>query len=150
LRRRSVWAARLLPVAAGAAFALSAITTKLLTDAGTGAPATVAFWLATTAAVSGIGAVDELSAFRTAGASTVAPVVLATETLIPVALAPVIFGETWPESAARRAGLAIAILAVVGGAVVLGRARGFAAVVDEHHAVGESSCEQAVSANQRS
>jgi len=150
LRRRSVWAARLLPVAAGAAFALSAITTKLLTDAGTGAPATVAFWLATTAAVSAIGAVDELSAFRTAGASTVAPVVLATETLIPVALAPVIFGETWPESAARRAGLAIAILAVVGGAVVLGRARGFAAVVDEHHAVGESSCEQAVSANQRS
>ena len=150
LRRRSVWAARLLPVAAGAAFALSAITTKLLTDAGTGEPATVAFWLATTAAVSAIGAVDELSAFRTAGASTVAPVVLATETLIPVALAPVIFGETWPESAARRAGLAIAILAVVGGAVVLGRARGFAAVVDEHHAVGESSCEQAVSANQRS
>jgi len=71
-------------------------------------------------------------------------------TLIPVALAPVIFGETWPESAARRAGLAIAILAVVGGAVVFGRARGFAAVVDEHHAVGESSCEQAVSANQRS
>jgi len=73
LRRRSVWAARLLPVAAGAAFALSAITTKLLTDAGTGAPATVAFWLATTAAVSAIGAVDELSAFRTAGASPARP-----------------------------------------------------------------------------
>jgi drug/metabolite transporter (DMT)-like permease len=149
-RRRSVWVARLLPVAAGAAFALSTITTKLLTDAGTGAPAAVAFWLGATALASAIGAVDELSAFRTAGASTVAPVVLATETLIPVALAPVLFGETWPEAAARRAGLALAIAAVVVGAIVLGRARGFAAVVDDPHDLGASSCEQAASANQRS
>ena len=147
VRRRSVWVSRLLPVAAGAAFALSAITTKLLTDAGTGAAAAAAAWLVATALASAVGAIDELSAFRTAGAATVAPLVLATETLIPVALAPVLFGETWPESAARRLGLALAVAA---GAVVLGRARGFASVVEEAHDLGASSSEQAASANQRS
>jgi hypothetical protein len=150
VRRRSVWASRLLPVAAGAAFALSAITTKLLTDAGTGAPAAAAAWLVATALASAVGGIDELSAFRTAGAATVAPIVLATETLIPVALAPALFGETWPESAGRRLGLAVAIAAVAGGAVVLGRARGFASVVEEAHDLGASSSEQAASANQRS
>jgi len=104
VHRRSVWVARLLPVSAGAAFALSAITTKLLTDAGTGA-------------------------LRTAGPATVAPLVLATQTLIPVAVAPALFGETWPESAGRRLGLAVAIAAVAGGAIMLGRARRFASVV---------------------
>ncbi len=149
-RRRSAWGAQLLPVAAGAAFALSAITTKLMTDAGTGAPEAAAAWLAATAIASAVGGIDELSAFRTAGAATVAPLVLATETLIPVALAPALFGETWAESAARRGGLAVAIAAVAAGAVVLGRARAVAAVVDEAHDSGASSCEQAVSANQRS
>jgi hypothetical protein len=148
-RRRSVWVARLLPMAAGAAFALSAITTKLLTDAGTGAPATAAAFLVATALASATGGIDELSALRTAGPATVAPLVLATQTLIPVALAPALFGETWPESAAHRLGLAIAIGAVAGGAVVLGRARGYAAVVEEAHGPGASSCEQAASANQR-
>ena len=150
VRRRSVWVSRLLPVAAGAAFALSAITTKLLTDAGTGAAAAAAAWLVATALASAVGAIDELSAFRTAGAATVAPLVLATETLIPVALAPALFGETWPESAARRAGLAVAIAAVAAGAFILGRARAVAAVVDEAHEPGASSCAQEVSANQRS
>jgi len=55
--------------------------------------------------------------------------VLATQTLIPVAFAPALFGETWPGSAGRRLGLAAAIAAVAGGAVVLGRARGAASVV---------------------
>src|SRR6185437_11680752 len=102
VRRRSVWVAGLLPMAAGAAFALSAITTKLLTDAGSGAPAAAA-----------------------------APLVLATQTLIPVGLAPALFGETWPGSTGPRLGLAVAIAAVIGGAVVLGRARGYASVVEE-------------------
>jgi hypothetical protein len=150
VRRRSIWVARLLPMAAGAAFALSAITTKLLTDAGTGAPAAAAAWLVATALASTVGGIDELSALRTAGPATVAPLVLATETLIPVALAPALFGETWPESAARRLGLAVAIGAVAGGAVVLGRARGFTAVVEDAHGPGASSSEQAASANQRS
>jgi hypothetical protein len=121
-----------------------------LTDAGTGAPAAAATWLAATALASAVGGIDELSAFRSAGAATVAPLVLATETLIPVALAPALFGETWPESAARRTGLAVAIAAVAAGAVVLGRARAVAAVVDEAHDSGASSWAQAVSANQRS
>ena len=150
VRRRSVWAGRLLPVAAGAAFALSTVTTKLLTDAGTGAPAAVGFWLAATALASAIGSIDELSAFRAAAATTIAPMVLATETLIPVALAPALFGETWPESTARRAGLTVAIAAVVAGGIILGRARGFGAVVEEAHGLDASSCEQAASANQRS
>src|SRR5256885_1009014 len=101
--------------------------------AGGGAPATAAAWLVATALASAVGGIDELSALRTAGPSTVAPLVLATETLIPVALAPALFGETWPESAAHRLGLAIGIGAVAGGAVVLGRARGYAAVVEEAH-----------------
>jgi drug/metabolite transporter (DMT)-like permease len=150
VRRRSVWVARLLPMAAGAAFALSAITTKLLTDAGTGAPAVATAWLVATAFASAVGGIDELSALRTAGPATVAPLVLATETLIPVALAPALFGETWPASAGHRLGLALAIAAVAGGAVVLGRSRGVASVVEEAHAPGASSSEQAASANQRS
>jgi len=129
VHRRSVWVARLLPVSAGAAFALSAITTKLLTNAGTDAPAAAAAWLVATALASATGGIDELSALRTAGPATVAPLVLATQTLIPVALAPALFGETWPESAGRRLGLAVAIAAVAGGAIMLGRARRFASVV---------------------
>src|SRR6185312_5204986 len=131
VRRRSVWVAGLLPMAAGAAFALSAITTKLLTDAGSGAPAVAAAWLVATALASATGGIDELSALRTAGPATVAPLVLATQTLIPVALAPALFGETWPGSAGQRLGLAVAIAAVIGGAAVLGRARGYASVVEE-------------------
>ena len=131
VRRHSVWVARLLPMAAGAAFALSAITTKLLTDAGAGAPAVAAAWLVATSLASATGGIDELSALRTAGPATVAPLVLATQTLIPVALAPALFGETWPGSAGQRLGLAVAIGAVIGGAAVLGRARGYASVVEE-------------------
>src|SRR5579871_2134088 len=62
--RGSRHAVRWVPLSAGVAFALSSITTKLVTDAGTARPATAAAWLAVTALASATGGIDELSALR--------------------------------------------------------------------------------------
>jgi hypothetical protein len=123
------YAALVLPAAAGAAFALSSIATKLVTDSiGTSLPAG-AGWLAVTALAAAVGGIDEMSAFRVQPAVAVVPVVLATETLLPVAAAPVLFGEGWGASVLHRVVLALALAAVTAGVVALGRSRTIAASI---------------------
>jgi drug/metabolite transporter (DMT)-like permease len=119
--RRSRHAVRWVPVSAGVAFALASIATKLVTDAGTDHPFAAAAWLAVTALASAVGGIDELSALRAGPAVAVVPVVFATETLVPVITAPVLFGEHWAVSAGARAGLVLALAAVAAGVVALGR-----------------------------
>jgi drug/metabolite transporter (DMT)-like permease len=119
--RGSRHAMRLVPVSAGVAFALSSIATKLVTDAGTGRPAAAAAWLAVVVLASAAGGIDELSALRSGSAVAVVPVVFATETLLPVLTAPLLFGEHWTASGGGRAGLVLALAAVAAGVVGLGR-----------------------------
>lgn len=121
---------RWVPAAAGVAFALSSIATKLLTDAGAGrAPAALA-WLAVTALTGALGGINEMTALRTRPAVAVIPVVFTIETLLPVAVAPAMFGERWAASTAHRAALALALAAVAAGVVALGRTRALAAAME--------------------
>jgi hypothetical protein len=128
--RGSAHSIRALPLAAGTAFALSSIATKLLTDAGRGSLPAGAAWLAVTALAAAVGGIDEMSAFRVRRAVAVVPVVLAVETLLPVVLAPALLGEHWGTSAPRQALLALALAVVTAGVFVLGRSRPVAVSFD--------------------
>jgi hypothetical protein len=118
--------ARFLPLAAGAGFALSSISTKLLTDSVGSNLLAGAGWLLLTALAAAAGGIDEMSAFHAGRAVAVVPVVFAVETLLPVAAAPVLFGEGWGSSAAHRGVLLISLLAITAGVAVLGRTRAVA------------------------
>jgi hypothetical protein len=48
------------------------------------------------------GAVTEMSALQVRRASVVLPIVIAVETLVPVVLAPLVFGERWTSLGAVR------------------------------------------------
>ena len=81
-------------LSAGFGYAWTAIASKLLTDelaAGTLLVAVV--WLATAAASEGLALLSEMSALQRRPATHVAPVMFAVQVLVPVILAPLIFGE---------------------------------------------------------
>ena len=93
-RRAGGW----LPVvSAGFGYAWTAIASKLLTDelAATGALLIAVAWLATAAASEGLALLSEMSALQRRPATHVAPVMFAVQVLVPVVLAPLIFGESW-------------------------------------------------------
>ncbi|HEY2326355.1 MAG TPA: hypothetical protein VGH52_02605 [Gaiellaceae bacterium] len=108
----------LLVAAAGLGFALTSLTTKLLADATTRHLwGLVAVWLAATALVSAAALVGEMNALQIRSASAVASLVFALETVVPVTLSPLIFGESWNSGAGaltlRAVGLALAIAASI-------------------------------------
>lgn len=107
--------------AAGAAFALASIATKFLTEAGSARLVLAVVWLAVVGAASAVGGVDEMSAFHVRRPVQVVPVALSVELLVPVLLAPVLFGESWPAGLVERAVLALALIVLTAGAVILGR-----------------------------
>ncbi|MDQ3639384.1 MAG: hypothetical protein M3426_15625, partial [Actinomycetota bacterium] len=61
----------------------------------------------------------ELEALRTGYASVVVPVILAIHTVVPIACAPLLFGEAWPAGILPRALLGGGILFALIGTVVL-------------------------------
>jgi drug/metabolite transporter (DMT)-like permease len=118
------WRESLLVFAAGIGFALSAITTKLLADSlSRNAWATAVAWLAATIAAGGIGLAAEMSALQIRATNNVATLVFALETVVPVALSPVLFGETGTGSASTLALRAIALVLILAAAVGLTRSR---------------------------
>jgi drug/metabolite transporter (DMT)-like permease len=87
---------RLSTAAAGAAFAATGVTSKLVSDAlARGDVLAVLGWAALTGAVVLTGVRDDMSALQRLPATRVAPAILAIEVIVPVALAPLIFGEHW-------------------------------------------------------
>jgi hypothetical protein len=64
-----------------------------------------------------------MNALQISAASTVAAVVLAVETIIPVTLAPFLFGETAGGSASSIALRSAALAMTIGAAIVLTRTR---------------------------
>jgi drug/metabolite transporter (DMT)-like permease len=115
-----------LVVAAGCGYAASGLTTKLLSDAlGAGDVVAVLGWAAATAAVAGLGLVDEMGALQRVGAARVAAGAFALQTAVPVLLAPVLTGEQWSRPAVIVAGLVL----VVGGSLALGTARAVSGLV---------------------
>ncbi len=56
-------------------------------------------WAISTAGASGVGVLSEMSALQARPAIQVAPVVFVTQTVVPVALAPVLLGESFVHDA---------------------------------------------------
>ncbi|MDQ3678885.1 MAG: hypothetical protein M3401_19150 [Actinomycetota bacterium] len=105
--------ATLASFAAGAAYAFSGITTKLVAD-DLGAdewPAALG-WIAATAVVSGLGFLAQLTALQRRSATQVGPVVYVVPVIVPVLLAPFVTGEDW-GSTPFGGGALIAFLLVV-------------------------------------
>jgi drug/metabolite transporter (DMT)-like permease len=109
-------------VSAGFGFALSAIATKLVADqVSSSSKVVILLWLACAASGAAIGTLSEMTAFQTRPATRVAPVVFVLETVVPVLMAPWLFGEAWGADGEVVATLAVSLaLVAVGVAIVAG------------------------------
>jgi hypothetical protein len=109
-------------VCAGLAFGWSGVATKLASDDLSHGYLVVAIaWGLATAAASAVGVLSESSSLQARPAIQVAPVVFVTQTLVPVALAPVLFGERFSDTPLGGVPLALSLLALVAGAAALVR-----------------------------
>ena len=135
LRRRGGAAVGFLAVlSAGCGYAWTAIAGKLLTDElATGALLLAAVWLATAIASEALALLSEMSALQRRPATHVAPVMFAAQILIPVLLAPLIFGEAWDATPLGGVALVGFMAVAVLGTVLLAGSRVVGAVIDSAH-----------------
>jgi drug/metabolite transporter (DMT)-like permease len=121
-------------ISAGFGYAWTAIASKLLTDQLAGGSAVVAaIWLATAAASEGLALLSEMSALQRRAATRVAPVMFAVQVLVPVVLAPLIFGESWSETPLGGLVLLASIAVAVAGTVLLAGSRAVGVVLESAH-----------------
>jgi drug/metabolite transporter (DMT)-like permease len=73
------------------------------------------------AACAALGFLGEIGALQRGEASVVTPVYRALQTVIPIACAPLIFGEHWPAAIAAQGLLVGGIALTLGGIVVVSR-----------------------------
>jgi hypothetical protein len=107
---------------AGLGFAWSGVATKLASDdLAQGHLLRAAAWGLSTAAASGVGVLSEMSALQSRPAIQVAPVVFVTQTVVPVALAPLLFGERFSATPLGGIPLAASLLVLIVGAALLER-----------------------------
>jgi drug/metabolite transporter (DMT)-like permease len=132
LLRSRVSALELLAViSAGCGYAWTAIASKLLTDGlATGAIVVALAWLATAAVSEGLALLSEMSALQRRAATHVAPVMFAVQVLVPVLLAPLIFGESWGDTPLGGAALVASMAIAVAGTVLLAGSRAVGVVID--------------------
>ncbi len=124
-------------VGAGLAFGWSGVATKLASDnLEYGLIAIAIAWGLSTAIASAVGALSEMSALQSRPAIQVAPVVFVTQTAIPVALAPILFGEHFTETPLSGALLAGSLAVLIVGAVVLARSPLLLALMEAEAGVG--------------
>jgi drug/metabolite transporter (DMT)-like permease len=134
LRRRAVGASALIAAAAGAAFAFTGISSKLIADFLSSASwPDLALWVPLTGAVAGLGLLSEMSALQRRPATQVVPIVFVVQICVPVLLAPLVGGESW--SATPLGGVALlGLLALVGaGAWLLGSTRAVSGLITAGH-----------------
>ncbi len=123
---------------AGCAFAFSGVATKLAADdLNVGSVGLALLWAVTTAAASGVGTLSEMSALQSRPAIQVAPVVFVTQTAIPVALAPVLFGEYFDTTPLGGLPLIASLALLVVGAAALARSPLLLALMDPQPEVSE-------------
>jgi len=107
---------------AGLAFGWSGVATKLASDDLAHAYIGAAIgWGLATGGASAIATLSEMSSLQRRPAIQVAPVVFVIQTVVPVALAPILFGESFSATPAGGVPLAASLLLVVAGAAVLAR-----------------------------
>ncbi|MGN6254281.1 MAG: hypothetical protein ACTHO8_04785 [Solirubrobacterales bacterium] len=135
LRGRAKVAGMLIVLSAGCGYAWTAIASKLLTDElAAGTLVVAALWLATAAASEGLALLSEMSALQRRPATHVAPAMFAVQVLVPVVLAPLIFGESWGETPLGGAALVAFMAVAVAGTVLLAGSRAVGAVIESAHA----------------
>jgi FtsH-binding integral membrane protein len=109
-------------VCAGLAGGWSGVATKLASDdLSSHHLAVAALWGLSTAAASAVGVLSEMSALQSRPAIQVAPVVFVTQTVVPVALAPVLFGESFASTPLGGVPLGVSLAILIGGAALLAR-----------------------------
>ena len=97
----------------GCAWALNGILSKLMADSiDTSRWALLGLAFESAFAVGGIGYLAKTSALQAGEATTVESIVGVVNTLVPVALAPVLFGEEWPTEPAAAAQLTVGLILV--------------------------------------
>jgi drug/metabolite transporter (DMT)-like permease len=129
---------QLVVLSAGCAYAGTAIASKLLSDSIlAGSLLAAVAGLAAAAASAGAGTLSEMSALQLRHATHVAPPMLAIQVLVPVLLAPLLFGESWSPTPLGGAVLAVFIAIALAGTVLLAGSRAVATVIDTA-AEGES------------
>jgi hypothetical protein len=107
---------------AGCAFAWSGIATKLAAnDLKVGHVLIGLVWGLATAMASGVGTLSEMSSLQSRPAIQVAPVVFVTQTVIPVAVAPLLFGEHFDATPLDGWPLIASLALLVAGAALLAR-----------------------------
>ena len=122
----------LIVLSAGCGYAWTAIASKLLTDElATGALLVAVAWLATAAASEGLALLSEMSALQRRPATHVAPTMFAVQVLVPVLLAPLIFGESWGSTPLGGAVLVASMAIAVAGTVLLAGSRAVGAVIEQ-------------------
>jgi len=121
----------LMVLSAGCGYAWTAIASKLLTDElAAGALLVAVGWLATAGLSEGLALLSEMSALQRRAATHVAPAMFAVQVLVPVALAPLIFGESWGETPLGGAVLGASMAVAVGGTVLLAGSPAVGAMIE--------------------
>jgi len=124
--------ATLAVVSAGCGYAWTAIASKLLTDElAAGALLVAVAWLATAVASEGLALLSEMSALQNRPATHVAPTMFAVQILVPVLLAPLIFGESWGATPLGGVALVASMAVAVGGTVLLAGSSVVGAVIEK-------------------
>lgn len=135
LRGRAAAFGTLAVVSAGCGYAWTAIVSKLLTDELAAGAVLVGFaWLATVVASEGLALLSEMSALQRRPATHVAPTMFAVQVLVPVLLAPLIFGESWGDTPLGGILLLASMALAVAGTVLLAGSRTVGSVIDAAHA----------------
>jgi hypothetical protein len=118
-------------VSAGCGYAWTAIASKLLTDElAAGALLLAVAWLGTAAASEGLALLSEMSALQRRAATHVAPTMFAVQVLVPVVLAPLIFGESWGNTPLGGLVLVASMAVAVAGTVLLAGSSAVGAVIE--------------------
>ena len=121
-------------LSAGCGYAWTAIASKLLTDElAAGTLLVAAAWLATAIASEGVALLSEMSALQKRPATHVAPTMFAVQVLVPVLLAPLIFGETWSTTPLGGVALVAFMAVAVAGTVLLAGSKAVGAVIESAH-----------------
>jgi hypothetical protein len=118
-----------LVLAAGAAFALSAIAGKWVVSAlASGLILAAVGFAVATAGAAGLGLLIDMTALQRFDATRVSPPMFVLETAIPVLLAPVLFAERWLDTPGGGSLVALGLALVLVGGSVLGASRPVSAV----------------------
>jgi len=134
LRARGSALGLLTVLSAGFGYAWTAIASKLLTDElAAGALLVTVLWLVTAIASEALALLSEMSALQRRPATHVAPVMFAVQVLIPVILAPLLFGESWADTPFGGAALVAFMAVALAGTTLLAGSKAVGAVLTTAH-----------------